>query len=64
MWRPSDATRRRWENKARTRGTEQCWLVKIERDGYKVTDFVALVLPMFPAHHTISRLYSRVWHPI
>jgi hypothetical protein len=34
MWRPSDATRRRWENKARTRGAEQCWHLKAERDGY------------------------------
>jgi hypothetical protein len=34
MWRASDATRRRWENKARTRGAEQCWHLMTEQDGY------------------------------
>jgi hypothetical protein len=59
--RPSDATRRSWENRARTRGAEQCWLLKAERGGYS-DGLCRTYAPMLPVHHTISRPHSRVLH--
>src|ERR687889_1774145 len=34
MWRASNATRRRWENRMRLKCAEQCQLLKAQWDGY------------------------------
>src|SRR5215208_3559123 len=62
MWRASDATRRRWGNRARMRGVDDYWLLTAERDGYS-DGLCRTCAPYIPStsHHLSSP--ERVLHP-
>src|SRR5215204_1247100 len=54
MWRRSDATRRRWENRVRMRGVEQRRLLKAQWDGYS-DGLCRTYAHHAPAHRAVSR---------
>src|SRR5919107_971885 len=60
MWRASNATRRRWENRMRLKCAEQCQLLKAQWDGYSDALCRACTPMLPPIAASLGTPFSRI----